>query len=378
MNTVSLVNVDKYDCALIYRALMLSLENLNFPVPSDQSILLKPNILAMNRPQQHSITHFLLIEALIRLLQENGNRITIGESIAFYQKGLTERAFRTSKIAALAEKYSIELLPFEKAVLVKITENIESPIPLYIPKALLEADMVIGLPKLKTHSSLRMTGAVKNMYGSMPGGYKQLGHMRTVNDLQLSDIFIDICETVRPALFIMDAIVGLDGGPSAAGKPRFTGRIISSTNPYALDTVAAKILGYEPQEIPTLVRARERGLISDFSSIDIKGTMPHVKYKKLIKGPISHHKNRDSMFVTDTYVTPFIDRTKCSSCMECAEFCPAGAVYMNPETGGVPVIDYSKCIYCYHCLYSCPEHAFRVRPSLKNRIINFMRFLLRI
>ena len=106
----------------------------------------------MNRPQQHSITHFLLIEALIRLLQENGNRITIGESIAFYQKGLTERAFRTSKIAALAEKYSIELLPFEKAVLVKITENIESPIPLYIPKALLEADMVIGLPKLKTHS----------------------------------------------------------------------------------------------------------------------------------------------------------------------------------------------------------------------------------
>jgi len=376
MNTVSLVDVPKYDLDLIYNAVISSLKDIGFNIPQGKSILLKPNIMAQNRPEQHSVTHCTFVEAVVKLLKENDNIITIGESSAFYQKGLTELAFDTSRMSHISRKYGIKLLPFEKSKLVKITDNIESRIPLYLPEEILNADMVLGLPKLKTHSGLRMSGAVKNMYGCLPGGYKQLGHIRTENDLELSDIFIDICETVKPSLFIMDAIMGLDGGPSSAGKARFTGRVITSSNAHALDAVAAKILGYNPMEIPTLIRAHERGLIDDFRSIEIKGTLPDVKFKKLIRGPVELKKEKDSIFITDTFVTPFISKKKCNLCMECIDFCPAKAIIHDSEIGGFPLIDYSKCIHCYHCLYACPAQAFRTRSTLKNRFINSMRLLL--
>ena len=378
MQRVSLADADNYTLDVISGAILKNFTDLKFPIPCGKKILLKPNVLAQNRPDQHSITHHLFIEALCKILMEYNNKITIGESIAFYQKGLTRKAFISSKLDDIAGKYNINLVAFDEEKPVRIKEKHVSDIPLYLPQIIFSQDLIINLPKLKTHSGLRLSGAVKNLFGCIPGGYKQKIHIYSSNDFELSDVFLDLVQIIKPAINIMDAVFSLDGGPSAAGKPVFTGKIIAAYDPVALDIIASGILGYKPEEISTLIRAKERKMIDDFNAVEITGTMPKAVFKKLIKGPIATVKPEDNMFVTDTFVNPVIIAGKCNLCQECIEFCPANAIGKNISNKKVPVIDYGLCINCYYCLKACRQSAFSTKASLKNKFINFIRFVLNI
>jgi ferredoxin len=217
-----------------------------------------------------------------------------------------------------------------------------------------------------------MTGAVKNMFGCLPGGYKQKIHLWTGTYSELADVFLDIINIVKPVLYIMDAVIALDGGPSAIGKPVSVGAILSSTNPAALDYAASKIIGYEPEEVSTLVRAKERGVISDYNTVEIIGELPDTRFKKIKKGPIP--EKVEGIFINETYVYPRIKSRKCSKCAECLKFCPVNAFIKKDRF----YIDYEKCIHCYYCLSACPENAIGIRSSLKNKFIRFLRLLLRI
>ncbi len=377
MNKVAVVKVDSYDIQKIYYAVIDAINKINFKIPRNKTVLIKPNILAQNKPDQHSITHYSVIDAVCRIFKENNCNIQIGESISFYQKGLTRKAFVSSIIKEVAKKYNAELIAFDEEPLVKITDGIIGLKEFYLPEKLLKADIVIDMPKLKTHSGLRLTGAVKNMFGCIPGGLKQKAHIYVNNDFELSDIFLDICNIVQPKLSIMDAIISLDGGPSASGKPVKTGRILVSTNPVSLDVVAGKILGYKPEEISTLVRAKDRALINNFEDIRIIGDIPKVEFKKLIKGPIVLIKKKDDMFVTDTFVNPLIKFSKCNFCYKCLEFCPVDAIVKNNNYPLIS-IDYNKCINCYYCLSACPCNAIKTKSTWKNKFINIMRRILNI
>ena len=374
MVKVSLVNIESYDPDKVYLAVKESIKKINYSIPKNKTVLIKPNILSQNKPSQHSITHYTIIDALCRILKDNSCKIKIGESMSFYQKGLTRKAFKTSRIEEVAEKYGAELVAFDEEPLVEIKNGLLGFEKLYLPKILLKVDAIIDACKLKSHSGLRLSGAVKNMFGSIPGGYKQKAHIWKDNDYDLSDVFIDICSVLKPSLAIMDAIYGLDGGPTAIGKPVKVGRIIASVSPYHLDIVASKIIGYEPENIATLVRAKERGIIKNYNEVEIIGEMPSVKFKSLIKGPIKEH-NKVDMFVTDTFVNPFIKKSKCTKCLDCIKFCPVFAI---KESVDYPSIDYSKCINCYYCLKACPDNAIGVKSSWKNKFINLMRLVLGI
>ena len=221
MDKVSIVDCICYEEELVYQAVKEAIGEIGFELPSGKLVLIKPNIMSQNRPEQHSITHFQVVDALCRLLKDNGNEILIGESIAFYQKGLTDKAFETSEIGEVARKYQATLVSFEDIELVRFTRDdngISGLDKIFIPKILLDADMVINACKLKTHGAMRFSGALKNMYGCLPGGYKQKIHQWTHNEFELSDVFIDIHEIIKPALSIMDAVVSLDGGPTAMGR----------------------------------------------------------------------------------------------------------------------------------------------------------------
>jgi ferredoxin len=134
------------------------------------------------------------------------------------------------------------------------------------------------------------------------------------------------------------------------------------------------MIGYEPEEIAILVRAKERGLLADFKNIEVMGTPPRVCFKKLIKTPLPAHKRKDGMFVTDTFVYPAVNMSKCNKCKECLAFCPASAVRLN--AAGTIVVNYNTCIFCYYCLSACKTQAFFIRSSLKNKVIRLMRFML--
>ncbi|MBN1798488.1 MAG: DUF362 domain-containing protein [Spirochaetales bacterium] len=375
MQKVAVESCTDYDIDTVKAAVNRLFTELDTNIKRDSTVLIKPNIMAQNKPTQHTVTHYTVIDAICAYLADKSCRIQIGDSIAFFQKGLTRKAFTTTKLSDVAKKYNARLVAFDEEPLTKITAQLTVFKQLYIPRILLEADVIINACKLKTHGGgLRFSGAVKNVFGCLPGGYKQKAHIWVKSDFELSDLFIDIMQTIKPALHIMDAIVGLDGGPSALGKPTPVGALLASRNPAALDAVACRMIGYKPEQIAILVRAKERGLITDFATIKILGTVPRVQFRKLIKTPLPAHKTKDSMFVTDTFVYPVVKKSKCSGCRDCLDFCPTGAIQL--DAGGKASVNYEKCVFCYYCLAACKERAISFKSSLGNKLIRLMRWML--
>jgi uncharacterized protein (DUF362 family)/NAD-dependent dihydropyrimidine dehydrogenase PreA subunit len=375
MDKVAVVTSYDYDPEKLFKAVCEVLKKLDFKIEKNRTVLIKPNIMAQNKPNQHTVTHYAIIDALCNFLSQSNCRILIGDSIAFFQKGLTRKAFKTTKLADVALKYNAELVAFDEEPLVRVTKNLSVFKELYLPRKVLEADMIINACKLKTHGGgLRFSGALKNVFGCLPGGYKQKVHTWTKNDLELSDVFIDILKIIRPALHLMDAVIGLDGGPSAIGKPRPVGALLASRNPAALDVVASRMIGYEPEQIGILVRAKAKGLISDFKDIEVLGDPPRVLFRKLITTPLPQVKKKDGIFITHTFVYPRIKKAKCTRCQACLSFCPTGAIILNQK--GEYKINFKQCIFCYFCLKACPRQAISIKSSVKNKIIRALRFVL--
>ncbi len=235
--------------------------------------------------------------------------------------------------------------------------------------------MVINVCKLKTHGGMRLSGALKNMFDCLPGGYKQKIHMWSKNDFELSDIFLDIHKIIKPALSVMDAVVSLDGGPSAIGKPVKTSRILASTNAAALDLAACKIVGYEPTDVATLICARKRNMISNFTDVQILGDLVPMEFKTLIKGKIAEQYGRTGIFVKYTYVNPAIVNSKCINCGKCVNLCPVSVIKQSDTR---IIIDINRCINCYCCLNICPEKAVTIKSSFMNKFIRAMRYILGI
>ncbi|HEY5557936.1 DUF362 domain-containing protein [Acetobacterium sp.] len=375
MEKVSAVECTSYETEEVYQAVKEAIQRIGFVIPEHKTVLIKPNLLTQNRPEQHTITHYSLIDALCRILSEKNCEILIGDSISFYQQGLTRKAFATSEIDVVANKYGATLIAFEEEQVVRITRDIRSLKELYVPKILLEADMVIDACKLKTHGSLRLSGAIKNMFGCLPGGYKQKIHRWLDDEFELSDVFMDIHRVVKPALSIMDAIVGLDGGPTALGRPVKVSRIIASSNAVALDVIVAKMIGYDPEKLPILLQAKKRGMIENFEDIQVLGEIGPIKFKKLVKKDLNRIFNKDSIFVKDTYVDLSIDDSKCTRHKSCIYACPVDAI---KEVDGKIVLDTSVCINCYYCTFVCPEKAIKFMPSPTNKFIRAVRWIGRL
>lgn len=356
---VSSVECGSYELEQVHRAVREALARIGFKVPENKTVLIKPNIMSQNTPEQNTVTHYSVVDALCRILKEKNNSILIGESVSFYQKGLTEKAFRTSRLDEVAAKYGARLVPFEREPLVEING-------LYIPKVLMEADLVINACKLKTHLVMRMSGAIKNMFGCLPGGYKQKLHLTSGTRLELAEVFVAVNEIVKPALCVMDAVVSLDGGPAANGKPVKTGRILASSNPAALDAAACRLMGYEPEEIPALVIARDRCMLRDFGDVEVLGSIEEMKFSKLKKGPLNEGYKSNGFFSRNGFAELSNDSEKCTSCGKCIDGCPVHAI--RNEKGRI-ILEKGRCINCYRCIYVCPEKAVKAEQPAGIRLI---------
>lgn len=370
MEKVAIVTCESYALTEVYLAVKEGLQTVGFIIPENKTVLIKPNIMSQNRPDQHTITHFAMIDALCCLLSENHCEILIGDSVSFFQQGLTRKAFVTSGIGTVADKYGGRLIAFEEEPLIRFDENLVGLNKLFIPKILLDVDLVINACKLKTHSGMRLSGAIKNMFGCLPGGYKQRIHQWTGNEFELADVFIDIHNHVKPGLSVMDAVVSLDGGPTALGQPVKTSRILVATNAAALDIVAAKMIGYRPGELPILMAAKKRGLIKSFDDLKVIGNYKTFRFKRLVKKDLFRRSNKDSIFVKDTFVNLLISKSRCTKCKKCVPACPVHAINAHEL---IISLDPTVCINCYYCLSICPENAIRIKSKPLNMIIRGIR-----
>jgi uncharacterized protein (DUF362 family)/ferredoxin len=372
---------DSYDPETVYRAMLKALDAIGFTARPGTKVLLKPNVIGQNTPEQAATTHPSVVDAACRYFREHGCSVSIGDSSAFYQGGGTTAGMETTGIAAVAKKHGARLIPFETTALREITGG-KYLDPLYISEAVYEHDLVVNLPKLKVHRLARYTGAIKNVYGCISGGTKWLYHIRYQHRPDYQEMWgnplVDVYEAVSPRLTIMDAVIGLDkDGPQATGEPRFTGLLLASTSGPALDVVACRIIGFEPHWVPAVREALARGL-TDEEKITILGTLPLIPYVKLpdMRTSTGLFQKIGDYFFGQIMVTPVIELDKCTKCGACVEKCAPAAITWNNKR--LPVIDYGKCVSCYCCEKYCAYDAIHLSGGTVNHIIRGVRYLFKI
>jgi uncharacterized protein (DUF362 family)/Pyruvate/2-oxoacid:ferredoxin oxidoreductase delta subunit len=369
---VAIVRCPSYDPALLDRAVAEAVDLALLPDVRGRSVLLKPNILMAALPEKSISTRGELLAAFARLLKSRGAaRIVAGESPGWQSSGL---AARKSGIAAACEASGVEWIDFVES------EEFECPEGKRVKRftlasALREADILVSLPKLKTHRLMHYTGAIKNLFGLVPGLAKSAFHLRFPESEDFGSMLVDLALVAKSAFCLMDAVVSMEGEGPANGRPVETGLLLASRDPLALDWIAASLIGYDPFELPYLVDAASRGeWVSGPGDIEVKVlSLAEARPARFELVPPS----ADTRFVSDRLpgpirrvvrdamiARPFFDHAKCVRCGGCVSICPPKALSFVPDakapSGKRVRIDYEKCIRCYCCHEVCPEDAIRL------------------
>jgi len=241
-----------------------------------------------------------------------------------------------------------------------------------ISKEVLAADLVVNLPKLKTHAFTIYTGAIKNTFGYVVGGDKMRVHASCLTPRNFAEALVDIFSVRPPELTIMDAIVGMEGNGPSNGKAREIGKIIAGVDAIAVDAAAVHMIGLTPRDVPHLAIAGQRGLgEADVGKIEIMGELALLeKFRTpntFIPGSLGVFVNR--FLSTRLACDPEVVSDLCKKCGICAKHCPVGAMSMVKGQG--PTFKPDDCIHCYCCQELCPEDAIR----LSGRMVKIIRRL---
>ncbi|MBS3098072.1 DUF362 domain-containing protein [Candidatus Woesearchaeota archaeon] len=375
---VSIVKCSSYEKELVYKAVKQAIDLIGgLKIGKSSKVLIKPNVLSPHKPEEAITTHPAVIDAVCKILKEKEiNDITIGDSSGVAAAGVTKEAFKISGIEEVAKKNNAKVIYFEKPTAVKIKNpNGQVLKEVYLAKPIFDVDLVVNVPKLKTHVLTKYTGAVKNLFGCVPGGRKQFYHIVGMSEEKFSHLLLDIYQNIKPQLSIIDGIVGLEGnGPGSSGKPKKTGLILASKDAVALDIVASKIIGFSPMDIYTNRYAIKRKLFTDYNNVEVIGEKNiSIRYEQP-STIIRKVPDFIAAIVRRIIIPrPYCNTKKCTKCATCFKVCPVKAIEMLPY----PVFNRSKCILCYCCIENCPENAIILKKPITEKFIKFSRKILR-
>ncbi len=339
-------------------------EDAQAPSMRGKTILLKPNLLKAARPEEAVSTHPEVLRALIRRIKkEDPRRIIVGESPGY--QGF-ELAAKKCGILEVVDSEGVEFDDFSQAV------EVDNPSGLLvksfkIAKAVRDADILISLPKLKTHSLMRYTGALKNLFGVVPGFDKAAYHFRFKDVEHFGQMLVDLNLCLKSGFALMDAVVGMEGPGPGSGDPRQIGVLAASSNLLALDRLSCRLIGYDPDDISYLKQALDSGhwlkageeelivgddihkfMVPGFKLL--KESQP-ISFRNKIPGPL-HNLIQGALTKR-----PAFRHKKCILCSGCVKICPAHALRIDKKVE----IDLKACIRCYCCHEVCPVDAIKLR-----------------
>ncbi len=321
----------------------------------NKQVVIKPNVLRGSKAAEGIVTHPAVLAAVVEKVQTMGPAsIVVGDNPGLFSYGANEAAFeQTGLMAAARGTYrNIGLdavsLPFHP----DFVETVN------VSRAIVDADIVISLPKFKTHGLTVMTGAIKNSYGILPGAQKARLHKLAGNPSRFHDLVVEVFRLRVPDLFIVDAVVGMEGNGPASPELREIGLILAGDNAVAVDAVMAAMMGLDPSRLRFLRRAAEAGLGAwNLEEIRIDGNLAQLDNFKL--PPLGGEAIQDNaavqeMLESKTRLTPRADPDGCTACGTCVEQCPAQALSMPDD---LPQVDMGLCVTCFCCQEICPEKA---------------------
>lgn len=363
-STVAIGECETYNIDELEKAVSAVCKAAPFPDVKGKKVLLKANILSDAKPELCITTNPEFVRAIIRFVKSMGAfEVLVGDSPGLHYPSFSAQ---TCGIGKVCNEEGAVWCDFSKSPDITPIHGTRQKLPL--AHVLKETDVIISLPKFKTHQLMMTTGAVKNLFGLVPGLNKSPCHLSNPSCESFARLIAGIHETVKPDFCIMDAVFGMEGPGPADGKPRHVGLIIASDNCFAADYAQLKIMNYDADEIPLINEARRRKIFPE--TIDY----PILKPENLVIKDYKRIPPRKRGTLVGSLILPLIfshlprrkesapefNAEKCILCKRCVTICPAKALEI---IDGKVCIYTKKCIRCYCCHELCPAHAISVKSG---------------
>jgi uncharacterized protein (DUF362 family)/Pyruvate/2-oxoacid:ferredoxin oxidoreductase delta subunit len=375
MAVISLQKCTEYDNKILKDKIMAGLGQINFDLTGlkNKRVCLKPNLLMPSNPERAVTTHPELFRAVAQIVHDYTRDIVLIESPNFFPLKST---IKKTGLAGIVNDLEIEVAD------INVTETLRFPLAhryknIDISKAFFDVDYIINMPKLKAHGFTHYTGAVKNLFGAMPGLSKSRMHMRAPSQMEFSEFLLDLYggllngfEKPKKFMHIMDAVVGMEGeGPGPSGKPKKIGAVIVGDDAVALDYVAVNLVGLNLKKVFTITEGFKRGYgVKSPDDIQVKGEPLEDMRMTDFKAPRSAVMGGVIWPLTSpTIKNLFVEKPvpiadACTLCYNCMKVCPADAITKADEAK-VPMYNYRKCIRCFCCMETCPEAAIDLKKG---------------
>ncbi|MDD3148214.1 MAG: DUF362 domain-containing protein [Candidatus Riflebacteria bacterium] len=329
-------------------------------------VLIKPNMLTCKDPEKAATTHPAVIEEIARLCVNAGAKVIIGDSPPAVF-GRTEEFWKKTGFFAAATRSGADLFSFEtdsKSPLKFFTNGRE--VTTHVIKTLFRVDAVINIAKMKTHNLTRITGAVKNLFGLIPGFSKAQWHKVFPRAEEFSDFIADFAHQIPVTLNIMDGIESMDGQGPAGGRVVKSNLLFASTSPVAIDMGFCQVVGLEPSEVPTLRRCKQLNWgPKTFAELQFVGYTPDEAKISGFNVP----RTPPISMIPDIIIRlarrlvwagPVLLPDTCIKCGRCRQICPADAIKI---TAGGAEFERNLCISCFCCMEVCPVEAIEMKSS---------------
>jgi uncharacterized protein (DUF362 family) len=265
MSTVSLVRATSYEIDTLRQSIETVLEPLGgmtaIVKPGDR-VLLKPNLLTGSRPTKECVTRKEIVYCVAKLVQEAGGKPFLGDSPAF---GSAQGVAKANGYLPLAEELGLPIVEFSGKRFESVGEDFDN---FRLSKEAMDADVVINLPKVKSHLQLTMTLGIKNLFGCVPGKMKAWWHLEAGKDAKrFGTMLVETALTIAPELTIIDGIIGHSGNGPSGGEPQALGVLGASTDVIALDAALLAIVNVDPDLVPTAIAAKAMGVWPELDAI---------------------------------------------------------------------------------------------------------------
>lgn len=335
-------------------------------------VLLKPNLLAKHTPERAVTTHPAMVRAVIRAVRRRGAAsITVADSPGgVYNPGILRSIYKVSGLTDVCREEGAALYTDCKSREVPAKGQMVKQFTLLEP--VLDCDVIINLPKLKTHMMTGLSAATKNLFGCIPGLQKAEWHMRFPDKERFGGMLVDLLCTVKPGFAILDGILAQEGDGPAGGTPRMVGIVAAAEDHLQMDLALCRMLGIRPKDVPYLNAAISRGLCPEqFDPACAKGEGELCR-------PIPGYRLPSSWGSVDfadkapravrwavpaverlLAPRPVINKSRCIGCGKCAEICPQHTITVQ----GKAHIHAARCIRCFCCHEMCPVKAIDTRRS---------------
>jgi uncharacterized protein (DUF362 family)/ferredoxin len=363
-----------------------------FPAAKDAKILLKPNLNANMNALTGNTTDLRLLAAVIEYFQSKGYTniaVAEGTNSGFYRRKIN--VISRLGVDRLTNRYGIRWIDLNDSEPVDI--DFEDSVRAGVARECLEADLLINMPKLKTHFEVGMSVCLKNLMGCLVGQEnKKKAHQ------SLAANILNLNRKVKPHLHIVDAMISMEGLGPTRGTPVRTDMILIGTDPYLIDLMCARMSSFESGRVKTLAEAETRGIIDSEYHRFVKDfpLQTIFRFRPPHPGPLArfiHHSKRQKYFLAvrntplfnyfcstqiggmmmyrlglrqDVFIPEEMecDRlefniSRCSGCGKCATYCPIGLDLPDALSS-----KNDRCIYCLYCFCVCPEQAIEFKGKL--------------